>query len=382
MGQTMRVVAIAKALQRRGHEAVFVAGGKLIPVIKGFGISVIEADMPENEYLVGGQLKDPQAREALLAKMQKLQARITEIETDIAKQEKPDLLVCGTITGPKAAKSLGIPSLLTFLQPHGPKTIAMFTRRLTQSNKIAFAASIAAADLIILEGMPEIDGGVTFADLGLEAAVLKDKVHFTGPLLLNNPDELPEREFLKAKHGGAGDKMLVYATIGGGSQLIGEQFLQVVLEALRLLPQVLGVIATGIAISPGRLKAFNPPANAIIRGFVPGTELIKASDATIFHGGSSTLMTCLACGTPAVVVPSMGEQEDNGEVLAQNGAGLILAKESLSADILSEAVRRIINDADYRQQASRLKALCQKYGGAQAAAVLAEKLVAREVAAR
>lgn len=64
----------------------------------------------------------------------------------------------------------------------------------------------------------------------------------------------------------------------------------------------------------------------LIRGFVPGTELIKASDITVFHGGSSTLMTCIACGKPAVVVPSMAEQEDNGAVLAQNGAGIVLDK--------------------------------------------------------
>lgn len=381
MGQTMRVVAIAKALQRRGHEVGFLAGGKLIPIIEGFGINVFEiADMPQHDYPLPSQMDGPRQREEQLATRQQMMGKITEIETEAAAREKPNLLLCGTFTGPRVGQRLGIPSLLTFLQPHGQKTLATSHQRMKDTGlKDEIPGSLSAADLIVIEGMPEISGGVTMEGLGASAA---DKVHYTGPLLTEYPDELPAREILKEKHCGAGDKTLVYVTIGGGSSLIGEQFLQVVLAALRILPHLTGVIATGIAIPPDRVKALNPPANAIVRGFVPGTELIKASDVTVFHGGSSTLMTCIACGTPAVVVPSIGEQEDNGAVLAQNGAGIVLDKSTLTAQILAEAVQRILSDAGYRRQAARLKALGEKYGGAEAAASLAEKIVSREAVIR
>lgn len=381
MGQTMRVVAIAKALQRRGHEVGFLAGGQLIPIIEGFGINVFEiTDMPQLDYPPPSQTDDPRQREELLATRQQTMGKITEIETEVAAREKPNLLLCGTFTGPRVGQRLGIPSLLTFLQPHGHKTLATSHQRMKDTGlKDEIPGSLAAADLIVIEGMPEISGGVTMESLGASAA---DKVHFTGPLLTEYPDELPAREILKEKHCGAGDKTLVYVTIGGGSSLIGEQFLQVVLAALRILPHLTGVIATGIAIPPDRVKAFNPPANAIVRGFVPGTELIKTSDVTVFHGGSSTLMTCIACGTPAVVVPSIGEQEDNGAVLAQNGAGIVLDKSTLTAQILADAVQRILSDAGYRRQAARLKALGEKYGGAEAAASLAEKIVSQEAVIR
>lgn len=380
----MRVAAIAKALQRRGHEVRFLAGGKLVQVIRGFGIDVVETDaMPQHDFPLDGQLDDPRQQEEMIAKMQLVRERLMAIEAEAAQREKPDLLLCGTITGPKVGQRLGLPSLLTFLQPHGPKTLELFTRRLKDDRiKDSLAGSLAAADVIIVEGMPEISGGVTLESLGPKVAGLSDKVHFTGPLLMEYPAELPSREALKEKHGGSGDKQLVYVTIGGGSQLIGEQFLKVVLEGLRLLPLLTGVIATGIAIPPERIKALNPPGNAVVRGFVPGTELVRASDVTVFHGGSSTLMTCLACGTPAVVVPSMGEQEDNGAVLADNGAGIVLDKASLTAPILAEAVARILGDADYRRQAARLKALGEKYGGAEEAALLSEKIVSREAVAR
>ena len=380
MGQTMRVVAIAKALKRRGHEVKFLAGDKLISIINNFGIDVIEiGDMPQFDYPLNSQAVTPEQQEEMLVKSQQFMDKIMKIETEVVTREKPNLLLCGTISGPKVGQRLGIPSLLTILQPHGPKTLAMFTQRLKDSTiKDRLSSSLAAADLIMMEGMPEISGGVTFESLGENAAAFQDKIHFTGPLLTEYPDEMPSREVLKEKHMVAKDKILVYVTIGGGSSLIGEQFLQLVLESLRLLPQLTGVIATGIAISPDKIKSFNPPGNAIIRGFVPGTELIKASDVTVFHGGSSTLMTCLACGTPAVVIPSMGEQEDNGAVLAENGVGIVLDKQTLTPQMLVEAIQTIITDPNYREQAAKLKSLGEKYGGAEVAATQAEKLVARK----
>jgi UDP:flavonoid glycosyltransferase YjiC (YdhE family) len=381
----MRVVAIAKVLQRRGHEVKFLASDRLIPIIKDFGIDVIEiADMPQHNFPFSSQATDsPQQQEERMFKMQQVMARIKEIETEAATREQPDLLLCGTISGPKVGQQLGIPSLLVFLQPHGPKTLNMFTQRLQDSKiKDELSSSLAAADLIILEGMPEINGGVSLGGLGENCSISPDKIHFTGPLLTEYPDEMLSREILKERHSGAGDKPMVYVTIGGGSSLIGEQFLQLVLESLKLLPGLRGVIATGIAIAPDKIETFNPPDNVAIRGFVPGTELIKASDVTVFHGGSSTLMTCLACGTPAVVIPSMGEQEDNGAVLAQSGAGIVLDKEILTPQMLAEAIQSIVNNPSYREQAAKLKLLGEKYGGARVAASLAEKLVGQAVSGK
>jgi UDP:flavonoid glycosyltransferase YjiC (YdhE family) len=383
MGQTFRVVAIAKALQRRGHDIRFIASGKMVSVIKSFGLQVIEVqDMPQLEIYTDLEARAKLPREELMAQMQALMMGIARMETEVAKRERPDLIVSGTLTGPQAAKQLGIPSFLAFLQPHGLKTLQMVESRIGPQSDQEIAAHkqkllemVAGVELVFLEGMPEISGGAALNKLGPEFAGLKEKIRFTGPLLTENPDQLPDRQVLKQKHIGDSSRPLAYITIGGGSMLIGERFLQLVLEALRLVPEVTGVIATGIAISPQAIHSFAPPANAVILGFAPGTELIKASDVTIFHGGSSTLMTCIACGTPAVVIPSMGEQEDNGAVLAEHGAGIVLDKASLTPAILAEAIQQVLGSAGYRQCAQRLKELGQQYGGAQTAADWIEKSV-------
>ena len=383
MGQTMRVAAIAKELQRRGHEVKFLAGGKLIPIIRGFGLEVREtAALPPmvHAFSAAGDLS-PAEQEEISAKRRAALAKIREIEAEAIADEQPDVLICGTMTGPEAAERSGTPAAMVMLQPHGAKTIAMFSRLLTQDPEIqrTALASVAAAKLIFVEGMAEIGGEGEFPvpDMpGFDLSAAKEKIRFTGPLLIEPPDRLPSREGLKQRHIGNSSRPMVYVTIGGGSDLIGKAFLKLVLAALAMLPDVTGVVAAGVAIPPDEIAALCPPPNAIIHGFAPGTEMIKASDATVFHGGSSTLMTCLACGTPAAVVPSMAEQEDNGAVLARHGAGIVLGKETLTANRLAEAIRRLLNDPAYRQNAARLKALGDRYGGAAAAAQAIEQLAA------
>ncbi|SPF34441.1 hypothetical protein SBF1_1320003 [Candidatus Desulfosporosinus infrequens] len=309
-------------------------------------------------------------------RMQEIKQLIIAAEQEIIQTEKPDVLLCGNLTGSSSAQAANIPCVMVLLQPHGLKTIELFTRRLPKT--VQNFDMLKAVNLLIMEGIPELDGGASAANKGEWSLAIKDKLRFTGPLLVETPESLPSREELKIRHAGNQARPLIYVTIGGGTQLIGEDFLTLVLDAFRSLPDVQGVIATGLAIEPEQLSGYNPPDNVIIRGFVPGLELIKASDVTVFHGGSSTLMTCLACGTPAVVVPSMAEQEDNGAVLEQNGAGIVLSKNGLTPAALAEAVQKILSERSFRNNAQRLKDQCDKYGGAQAAAVMVEQLVKRE----
>lgn len=371
LGQTMRAVAVAKALQHRGHDIKFIAAGNLIPVIKNSGIDVLEAaDMPNVPS------------EEILPKMPETMKKIRQIELEAALKEKPHLIVSGTLTGTSTARQLDIPSIMTFLQPHGEKTINAFKSLMEHHDDMAMKkivegilSAFGAANLIVLEGMPEISGGVTFETFGDALLSSKDKFRFTGPLLTEYPDQLPERDELKRMHLDEGHKKMAYITIGGGSGLLGEQFVKTVLDSLRMIPEVTGVISTGIDILPEAIKSFDPPSNAIIRGFVPGTEMIKASDVTVFHGGSSTLMTCIACGTPAVVIPSMGEQEDNGAVLSQFGAGIVLDKKTLTPSILVESMQKVLHDNSYRKNAHQLKTTGERYGGANAVADWAEALM-------
>ena len=375
LGQVMRVIAVAKALRHKGHEVKFLAGDKISDVVKNHQLEVIEASpLPKINISFNNLAEYEGHREEIMSYVKEVIKHISEEEKSVIVAEKPDVLLSGNLTGPLTAKTLGLPNVFIFLQPHGEKTVELFTRRMTEPIKKHIGQVIMAANLLLMEGMPEL-GGDEFAADAEQWTGLKDKIRFTGPLLAEQPEQLPEQAELKQRHAGTQERPLVYVTIGGGTPLIGESFLRLVLDMFRQLPEVQGLIATGLALAPDRLTDGNLPENVLVRGFVPGTELVKASDVTVFHGGSSTLMTCIACGTPAVVVPSMAEQEDNGAVLAQNKAGIMLDKQDLSAAGLAEAIRKILSDSEFKANAQRLKAIGDQYGGPPAAAAMIEALL-------
>ncbi len=399
LGQTMRVTAIAKALQRRGAQVKFLAGGKLIPVIQSHGIEIIPlSSMPEIELFPDeAQLNDQDYQKEMGAKIGSCLQLSLQREKEAITAERPDLMLCGSPLSILNAREARIPASLTMLQPHGKKTLEYLLKKMkertTLSNMIAaslsrgdleksFSEAMETVQLIFLEGMPEISGDIDFnqiscdfPELGERIQKIKSKIQFTGPLLIESPEKLPNQKELKIRHSGNQVQPLVYVTIGGGTSLIGEEFLSLAVETFRSLPKVKAVISTGLAVSAEQIGGYRPPENVVIHQFVPGLELSMASNVTVFHGGSSTLMNCIACGKPGVVVPSMAEQEDNGRVLSQNGAGILLDKRGLTPEILAAAIRRTLEDDSFQRQAEKLRILGEKYGGAEGAAAILEQFM-------
>lgn len=115
---------------------------------------------------------------------------------------------------------------------------------------------------------------------------------------------------------------LVYATLGGGSEMAGNREL-----AGRLVSACGGrpiqvVLATGGRIRKRDLPPL--PGNIHLLSWAPGQLLIRGADLVIFHGGYGTMMETLAAGTPSLVIPFQSEQEGNGRRLEQLGCGLVM----------------------------------------------------------
>jgi UDP:flavonoid glycosyltransferase YjiC (YdhE family) len=375
LGQTMRSIAVARALRRRGHEVVFLTGAKLAPIVAQHGLRALEAP-PSDPALAPSflaALGTAEDRARALAAFESSIPDLIAVDARAIAAERPDAVLAANLTGAIAAHAAGIPSAIVILQPHGARTVEAFTTQAERSPVIQSILEEAAdsVSLVLVEGMPELGAGATLPFTWATRSA--GKVRYTGPLLADPFEELPPRAELRARHAGVGDEPLVYATIGGGSPLIGESFLLLVIAMFRRAPGLRGFIAAGLDVLPERLTEL--PDNVILRGFVPGTELVAASDVTVFHGGSSTLMTTIACGTPSVIVPSMVEQEDNAACLAAQGAGIVVEKEALTPEGLLTSVQTILGDPAYRRNAARLQELGRRAGGAESAAALVEALV-------
>lgn len=133
------------------------------------------------------------------------------------------------------------------------------------------------------------------------------------------------------------------------------------------------VLTTGYQDLPEEFGTL--PNNFHHAAYVPGPLMAERCDLMIFHGGHSSLMTCLKAGTPAVVVPTITERESNARRLAALGAGEVVipttgadGEKGVDVAEFSAKVKRVLHEPSYRQSARRVSESMRHFGGAPAAA--------------
>jgi hypothetical protein len=114
------------------------------------------------------------------------------------------------------------------------------------------------------------------------------------------------------------------------------------------------LLAVGLDQDPERFGP-QPPHNRIERYF-PHELLLPRCDVVIAHGGYGSVMACLAAGVPIVVIPlAGGDQAGNAERCAALGVTRVVAADQRAPEVIRKAVREILQDSGYREQASRLR---------------------------
>jgi UDP:flavonoid glycosyltransferase YjiC (YdhE family) len=158
------------------------------------------------------------------------------------------------------------------------------------------------------------------------------------------------------------------------------------------LPRVLDAIARASEGQPWRLvlNMAGPcaPQAAGGREVLPAIGLrgyLATSDAVIHHGGHGTAMQVLRAGLPSVIIPFNGDQIDIARRMAGLGGGIRLDgyPEDLTPEVLREAVRAVLVQTVYRDNARRLQGeLAAWPDGAVLAADFIEERAALQAGAR
>jgi UDP:flavonoid glycosyltransferase YjiC (YdhE family) len=115
--------------------------------------------------------------------------------------------------------------------------------------------------------------------------------------------------------------------------------------------------------------------------FVPGLAMAKRSNLIIHHGGYGSCQTGAYVGTPAVIIPTMSERENNARRLQEQGAAEILLpasdstgkKKRIDSRKLAASVNKVLSTPSYKENAERLMVKLLKYGGPSEAARLMRK---------
>jgi MGT family glycosyltransferase len=147
---------------------------------------------------------------------------------------------------------------------------------------------------------------------------------------------------------------------------------EAILDGLRDEPINL-LLAVGRDQDPTRF-GLQPP-HVWIERYLPHALLLPRCDLVITHGGYGSVMACLSVGVPMVVIPlAGGDQIGNAARCAALGVARVVAADQRTPEVIRAAVRDVLEDLRYRENAGRLKEQIRALPGPEHAVGLLERL--------
>ena len=190
-------------------------------------------------------------------------------------------------------------------------------------------------------------------------------LHYTGPFV--DAQQRPAVEFPWERLDG---RPLIYASLGtlqNGSEAI----FRTMAEACAGLNAQL-VISLGGGLKPERLGPF--AGDPIVVRYAPQLEIVKRAALVITHAGLNTVLESLAEGVPLVALPLGNDQPGVAARVKARGAGVVIPQQKLTVKKLRGAVRSVLEDGRYRDSAQWLKNAFRKVDGLNRAADVIEEV--------
>jgi len=131
------------------------------------------------------------------------------------------------------------------------------------------------------------------------------------------------------------------------------------------------VLSIGDQLDP---KQIGPvPGNAIIVKRAPQLELLKQTAVCITHAGLNTVLESLTQGVPQVAIPVSLDQPGVAARIADKKSGVVTSLDKLTAEHLSTLLNEVLNNSTYRSNARKLQKAIAKANGLSVAADLIEE---------
>jgi zeaxanthin glucosyltransferase len=132
------------------------------------------------------------------------------------------------------------------------------------------------------------------------------------------------------------------------------------------------VIALGGGSDPESLP--NLPGAPLVVGYAPQLELLKKATLTITHAGINTALESLSNGVPMAAIPIANDQPGVAARIAWTGTGEVITLSKLTSPKLRAAVKQVLSEDSYKQNAVRLQAAIRSAGGVSRAADIVEQV--------
>lgn len=335
-GHLYPLVPLARAAREAGHDVVFATGAAFLGTVRALGFDAHAAGISvgEAEAEARARHRDDDVARLLITMFADVLPHATV--KDLARllpRLRPDLVVHeqSDVGAAKAARDAGVP----------------FVSRVIGRSMPPELLRLAAPEMAWLwDGTTPADPmlGDTVVDVWPD--LVRDPVVAALPTVLRMRPVAFDLDAPMPSVDPA--KPLVYLTLGTVSHTATDVLRQAVTGLARLPVTVL------VALGPGALPGDVPP-NVRIAGFVPQAEVLRRADLVVHHGGTGTVLGTLAAGLPQLLLPQGADQFVNADVVEATGAGAKLAGPEITADAVTAAAGRLLDDPAVREVAGRAR---------------------------
>jgi zeaxanthin glucosyltransferase len=165
-------------------------------------------------------------------------------------------------------------------------------------------------------------------------------------------------------------KPLIYASLGTLVNGLNKVY-RAILDAVGEFPETQVVLSVGRNLDPSDLTPI--PSNAIVVRSAPQTELLKRAALCITHAGLNTALESLAEGVPMVAIPIGYEQPGVACRIAYHGVGEFVELGDLTAGRLTELIAKVRSNPSYRDKAHWFQKTIKEKHGLDVAADIVER---------
>jgi zeaxanthin glucosyltransferase len=162
----------------------------------------------------------------------------------------------------------------------------------------------------------------------------------------------------------------IYASLG--TLVNGMEYVyKTILQAVGKLPDIQVALSVGKNV---HLDSVGPiPPNVIVVRTAPQLDLLKRAALCITHAGLNTVLESLGQGVPMVAIPIGYDQPGVAARIAHHGVGEFLELEDLTVDRLHGLIQKVLETPGYREKALYFRKVITQTRGLDIAAEALER---------
>ena len=163
---------------------------------------------------------------------------------------------------------------------------------------------------------------------------------------------------------------IVYASMGTLQNGLVDIFRSITQAAVGL-KQLQFVLAVGGQLDPKQLGAI--PANVMVVSYAPQIEVLKRSSLCITHAGLNTVLESLASGVPMLALPVTNDQPGVAARIAEKKVGVVLSPDHASPQNFVAAINQVLGDSTFPDNVQRMQEAIHRIDGLSIAAGILER---------